>query len=71
MLSRVLSDTPASYSTYVLDTRAAPKVMPSVLSCWPTMSEEDVGGMAVEAEPSHQYPITSCYHAIDGSRRAV
>ena len=29
---------------------------PPVLLCWPTKSEVDVGGMAVEDEPSHQYP---------------
>ena len=32
------------------------------------MSEVDGGGMAVEAEPSHQYPVTFCCHATDGSR---
>ena len=32
---------------------AAPKVMPPILLCWPTTSEVDVGGMAVEVEPSH------------------
>ena len=40
--------------------RVAPKVMPAILWCWPTASEVDVGGMAVDAEPSHQYPITLC-----------
>jgi len=33
-------------------TRAAPKVMCLILVCWPTMSDVDVGGMAVEGEPS-------------------
>ena len=33
-------------------TRAAPKVMCLILVCWPTMSDVDVGGMAVEVEPS-------------------
>ena len=32
--------------------RPASKVMPPVLSCWPIVSEEDVTGMTVEAEPS-------------------
>jgi len=32
------------------------------------MSEAGVGGRAVEAEPSHQYSITSCRHTTDGSR---
>ena len=32
--------------------RAAPKVMPPILLCWPTTSEVDVGGMTAEAAPS-------------------
>jgi len=28
--------------------RDAPKVIPSILSCWPMMSEESVDGVAVE-----------------------
>jgi len=35
--------------------RAALKVMPPVLWCWPTASEADAGGMAVEVEPSHKH----------------
>jgi len=35
------------------------------------MSEADVGGMAVEIEPSHQYSITFCCHATDDSRGTV
>ena len=27
--------------------------MPPILLCWPTTSEVDVDGMAVEVEPSH------------------
>ena len=34
------------------------------------MSEVDVGGIAVEAEPSHQYPITFCCCVTDGNRGA-
>jgi len=34
-------------------------------------SEADVGGMAVEAEPFHQYPITFCCCVTDGSRGTV
>ena len=49
--------------------RVAPKAMPPVLLCWPTVSESDVGGIPVE--PSHQYSITFCYHVIDSSRRVV
>jgi len=36
-----------------------------------TTSEVDVGGMAVEVELSHQYPITCCCRVADGSRGAV
>ena len=52
-------------------TRAAPKAMPPILLCWPMMSEEDVGGIAAEDEPSHQYSITFCCHETDGSRGGV
>lgn len=41
-------------------TRAAPKVIPPIFICWFTMSDVDVGGTEVEAEPSTQYPITFC-----------
>ena len=34
------------------------------------MPEADVGGMEVEDEPSHQYPITWCCCVTDGSRWA-
>jgi len=34
------------------------------------MSVADVGGTAVETEPSHQYPVTFCCRATDGSRGA-
>ena len=40
--------------------KATAKMMFPVLLRWPTMSETDVGGMAVEVEPSHQYSITYC-----------
>jgi len=43
---------------------------PTLLNC-PATSEADVGGMAVEVEPSHQYPVTFCCCVIDGSRGAV
>jgi len=51
--------------------RADPKVMPPVLLYWPTMSEVDVDGMAVEDEHSCQHYITFCCCATDGRRRAV
>jgi len=45
-------------------TRAALEVMPPVLLRWLMASEADVGGMAVEVEPSHQYSITCCCYAV-------
>jgi len=50
--------------------RAAPKVMSSVLLCWPTVLEAEVG-MAVEVESSRQHPGTFCCHMTDGSRGAI
>ena len=47
------------------------KVMLPVLLCCCTVSEADVGGMAVEVKPSHQYPITCCCHVTNGSRGTV
>jgi len=41
--------------------------MPPILLCWPTVSEADVGCMAVEAEPSHQYSIKCCCPVTDGA----
>jgi len=29
--------------------------LPPILLSWPTTSEVDIGGMAVEVEPAHQY----------------
>jgi hypothetical protein len=52
-------------------TRAAPKVMPSILLCWPTTSEANVVYMAVEVEPSRQNSVKFCCSATDGSRGAV
>ena len=52
-------------------TRAVPNVMPPILLCWPTMSEVDDAGMAVEVEPSHQYSVTFCCCVTDGSRGAI
>ena len=52
-------------------TRAALKVMSPIFLYWPTISEENVGGTAAEAECSHQYSITFCCHMTDGSRGAV
>jgi len=45
--------------------------MPPILLCWPTTSEVDVGDMAVEVEPSHQYSVIFCCHATDDSGGAV
>ena len=58
-----------TYVTYCI--KDALKVMPAFLWCWPTMSEVDVGCLAVEAESFHRYPITFCCCVIGGSRRAV
>ena len=44
--------------------------MPPML-CWSTTSEADVGALAVEAEPSHQYSVRFCCYVTDGSRRAI
>ena len=52
-------------------TRTALKVVPSNLLRWPMISEADVGGMAVEVEPSHQYSIAFFCHATDGSRGTI
>jgi len=57
-----------SYRTGCKCTRAAPKVMLPILLYWPTISGMDVGGMAVEVEPSHQYAMTLCCCVTDGSR---
>jgi len=45
-------------------------VLPILLH-WLTISEVDVGGMAVEAEPSGQYSITVSCLEIDGRRGAI
>ena len=45
--------------------------LPPTLLYWPTMSEVDVCGVAVEAEPFHQCSITLCCCATDGSRGAL
>ena len=51
--------------------RAALRVMPPILLCWPTTSEANAGGMAVHTESSHQYSITCRCHVTDGSRGVV
>ena len=53
------------------DTRAAPKLMPPILLCWPTTSEANVVDMAVEVEPSRQYSVKFRCRATDGSRGAA
>jgi len=44
--------------------------MPSILFCLLTLSEEDIGGMALKVEPSYQYPIT-CYCCATGASRGA
>ena len=51
--------------------RAALKAMLPVLLSWPTTSDADVGGMAVEAEPSQQHSITFYCYVTDGSKGTV
>ena len=46
------------------------KVMPPILLHCSTTSEADVGDMAVEVEPSHQYSLIFRCCVTDGSRRA-
>jgi len=50
---------------------AAWKAMPLFVLWWPRTSEADLGGTAIEVEPSHQYSIIFCSHVKDGSRGAV
>ena len=51
--------------------RLPPKVALPISLYWPKISEVDVGGMALEVEPSHQYTIMCCCCVTDGSREAV
>ena len=62
---------PSFFSSVSIPARAAPKVMPTISLCCPITSEADVGGMVVEAKPSHQYSVTYCCRMIDGSGGAV
>jgi len=48
------------YILYIYFKRAALKVTPPILFWWSMMSEADVSGMAVEAEPSHKYSLKCC-----------
>ena len=54
-----------------INVRAALKWMPPILFCWAAISEGDVGGMAGEAAPSHQYSGAFCCHVTHSSRGAV
>ena len=49
---------------------AAPKLMPPILFCEPTVSETDVGGMAGEVA-FLQYSIIFCGCTTDDSRRVI
>jgi len=49
-----------------MNTRAAPQVILPILLSWSTTAEVDVDGMAVEAVPSCQYPVTFCCCATEG-----
>ena len=48
-----------------------PELNASYLLCWPTVSEVDVGGTAVEVEPSHQCSVMFCCCETNGSRGAA
>ena len=48
--------------------KGAPIIMPPILRYWPTMSEADVGDMAVAVEPSHQYFVTFHCCVTNGSK---
>ena len=52
-------------------TRAALKVMPPILLCWPMTSEVEAGTTAVEVESSCQYSVTFWCYVTDGSRGTV
>ena len=45
--------------------------MPPIWLCWPAVTDVDVGGIALDVEPSHQYSVTFCYPVTDSSRGAV
>ena len=47
------------------------KVMPSISLCWSMMSEVNVGGMAVDVELPHLYPIMFCCCVTGGGRETV
>ena len=51
--------------------RAAAKVMPPILLCGPATSEANVGSMAVEDGPYHQYSIAFYCHVKNHSRWTV
>lgn len=59
-----------NYVAYCEDTyftslwRAALRVMPPMLLCWPPASELDVSSVAIEVECSCHYSITFCFCAI-------
>lgn len=55
----------------MLGMKAASKVMPSILFCWPRTSESDGGAMAVEIEPSQPNSIPFYWHVTGSSRGAV
>jgi len=47
--------------------KGAPNVMPPILFYQLTTSEVDIGVMAAEFEPWHQYSIKCFCHVADGS----
>ena len=59
------------YKLYYIFYEGCSKSNASFIWCLPMTSEVGVGDMAVEVEPSHQYPITRCCRVTDGSRGAL
>lgn len=55
ILSTTLMKIAESISFYCA--RAALRIMPPILLHWPTTSEVNVDGTAVESDPSHQYSL--------------
>ena len=70
LLEHICANESLVFLTLSCDMRAAPKVMPSILSHRPLTSEADGGGVAAEVESSCQHSIPFCCHVTDGSRRA-
>ena len=61
-----------TYDEYLIilcNMRTTQRLMLPILLRWPMIADANVVDMAVEAEPSHQCPVTCCCHVTDGSGR--